>query len=128
VSTTGARLTQALVDLLSKVVPEDFVVKAHDGILIIGRTSGGLPTEVNVASIVDQDKDDDLVRIGALSALSAVQDVVSEGTGEPWPRKAGARSIPAPQAEIDGSALCLWYGTGRDVVTDVGRIGLATLA
>jgi hypothetical protein len=46
-------------------------------------------------------------------ALDALQDYIAEATHDPWP---GQRTMPGPQAQVQGSTLHLWYGPADDPV------------
>lgn len=113
------RLTAALADRLSAIVPAGFHVAATDGMLRYSAEEGRFPGQSGdyrpgTASSYVRDNfgvygssDEENIVGVAVQALSELQDYVSEATHTPWP---GTTSQPSPHGRIIDSRLNLWFG------------------
>jgi hypothetical protein len=126
------RLAGALAARLDPVVPRPFRVRADGANVTVDHPAGwGFTTFVGTlrgdspppydfswaetayapADSPPASEPTELERVAAAvwAVLSAVQDVVSEATTEPWPL-VPPRQMALPETRADGEALHLWYG------------------
>ncbi|MCC5947528.1 MAG: hypothetical protein JJT89_03640 [Nitriliruptoraceae bacterium] len=111
-TTTWQRLADALVDAVAPALPDGFQARldVENGGIAFERP--GVPhirVGVGVQPLVEQPGEVDRRLASACwSVLSAAQDLVAEGTGEPWPGR--GTELPLPGVEVLEHEVRLWYG------------------
>jgi hypothetical protein len=135
------RFAAVLAVRLAAIVPDGFQVTLENDMLWFRSDEGRFPGQLSdyrtgssgiwpqedVLLCLERDEGTpaDCAADAARHALDALQDYVAEATHDPWP---GQRTMPEPQAEVQGSALHLWYGPADDPVLACEPIPLADLS
>jgi hypothetical protein len=114
VSVDGLELAELLAERLHEIVPPDFAVVSHQGVVEIRRRDGsGDDVAASVVDIVDQPGDAVLHLVAACHrALSLVQGVIAQHTARVWPGPVAT----SPRVAVEGRLIRLWFwGSGGEL-------------
>lgn len=120
-TTPAMKLARDLAHELRAVVPDPFSVNDNRGSVVI--TEGSSTATTPVGDLLDQDGSGptaDEVETAAEAVLSAVQDVVTRRTTEPWPP--GDHRLALPGVKLDGGVLRAWYGESESPLLELRPI------
>jgi hypothetical protein len=120
-------LAAALAERLATVVPSQLHVSAESGMIHILNDEGhGVGIDVAAMANDDGKSLEERVCRVARHALEAPQDWIADETTEPWPARAGdlPGGFPAPNAEIAGEQVRLYYGDSRAPILELAPIRL----
>lgn len=120
------RLTDALAECLTEIVPAGFRVIADNGMLWYSEAQQSGRTGSYIRENFGRYGESEAENVIGVSvqALSEVQDYISEVTGLPWP---GKSSQPSPHGSIENSQLRLWYGEASQPLLSCANISLNDL-
>lgn len=139
-SVAARRLAVLLAQRVDAVVPRPFRVHADAGMVTLYE-GAAFDSSNYLATLLDWELDPNATagergsfawRAAAVceGVLSSVQDGVSEGTTDAWPRLASG-GMATPGTRTDGVRVFLWYGPHHDrevdAVLSFAPIGLAEL-
>ena len=125
---TAAAFARELALRLSGVLPHGFSAWADDDAWVwLGAPDGH--DAGTWTGMIQKRRDDPRAYTGtAESVLSHAQDVVSETTGDPWPRALGSRlDLALPASRLDEHMLHMWYGDERNPVLRLAPIDLSAI-
>jgi hypothetical protein len=108
---SSRKLSAALAQRLSDIVPAPFRLSAEDGEVHI-YIADELDSRPFIAPVVEDESRDlgERLETAAESVLSELQDSVSEQTRLPWPSTDG-RTMELPGVRWDGESIHLWFGS-----------------
>jgi hypothetical protein len=126
-SVSSHDIAARLADHLRATLPAGLSLHAEGATLEVRsgeRAIGGSPA----LQIID-DHDDrsfpERIETATRAALSAIQDVIIEATGGPWPgQSVRGPDLPQPDCRCDGTRLFVWFGDVASPVLSIPPIVL----
>jgi hypothetical protein len=107
---SATTFAQQLAARLSRVLPRGFSASSV-GAAVHLHSQDGYGATVWVNLVDEVERGSERYATASWQVLSTAQDVVSETTGTPWPRAAGATlDLALPFARLDGQTLHLGFG------------------
>jgi len=119
-----ADVLDEIINRLQAVVPPRVSLVRADGVVQIN-VDGAFWAKIGVEHFLQRQSPSELAAL-AQQLASAVQDIIAESSGEPWPGRlsVGSRDLALPFASVDRGVLTMWFGSEDERVLACGPLTL----